>query len=89
MAEFENPLIREGSGTCPLEYKGYPVSFPAIAEWLSEEDGETVTPYQVEKWFLLLLRDLREQLAEDPYIRDWIEETGHLRYRRGGPTWMY
>lgn len=89
MAELENPLIREGSGSCPLEYKGYPVPFSAIAEWFSEEDGEPVSSYQVEKWFLLLLQDLRKKLDDDPYIHDWVEDTGHLRYRRGGPTWMY
>lgn len=67
-------LQRDTENSCPLEYEGRPVSWRKIAEWLSEEEGCRVTWQTVRNSFRKTIDRLRDSLADDPYVREWLEE---------------
>ena len=71
-------LQRGEGGSCPLSYKGQPVSWKEIAEWLSEEEDCYVCDQTVRNNFNRLLGRLQDQLTEDPYIREWLLSRGLL-----------
>lgn len=59
---------------CSLEWEGLPVPWDAIAEWLSEEEGQTISRQVLKNHFRHTLLKLRDRLIEDPVIRDWLIE---------------
>ena len=67
-------LQRDLKNPCPSEYKGQPVSWRKIAEWLSDEEGCRVTWQTTRNSFRRTLARIRDELADDPYIREWLED---------------
>mgnify|MGYP003647228768 CR=1 FL=1 len=60
----------------PPVYRGEPVPWREIAEWISKEDGEPITPEQVRRLTRRLLSHIMHQLIDDPELRDWAFENG-------------
>ena len=79
MPRSYNMLKKDGRMKCPLEYSGDPVSWPDIAEWLSDEDGIEYTAHIVKRRFEGLLVEIQRLLMRDSCIREWLRENGYTR----------